>query len=112
RDRLTVLEVPARTFIDAVTAEPEAALDLLRMVTARLRESDRATIAALSAKAEALADENRRLAHDVQRLAEARDERSGFEAFVGESGAARRVRHLARRAARSPLPVLLLGETG
>src|SRR5690606_15964379 len=39
-------------------------------------------------------------------------ERSGFEAFVGESEAARRVRHLARRAARSPLPVLLLGETG
>ncbi len=112
RARLTVLEVPARTFLDAVGSVPEAALDLLRVVSTRLRESDRATIAALSAKAEALADENRRLAHDVERLAEALDARTGFEAFVGESEAARRVRGLARRAARSPLPALLLGETG
>jgi hypothetical protein len=38
--------------------------------------------------------------------------RSGFERFVGESAATRRVLALARRAAGSDLPALLLGPTG
>jgi transcriptional regulator with PAS, ATPase and Fis domain len=40
------------------------------------------------------------------------DERSGFDAFLGSSAAARRVRAAARRAAESDVPVLVLGETG
>ncbi|HEY8493670.1 MAG TPA: sigma 54-interacting transcriptional regulator [Myxococcota bacterium] len=112
QQRLAVLEIPPRAFAEAIGSTPEAALDLLRVVTARLRESDQAVIAALSAKAEALADENRRLLRDNRRLASELDASSGFESFVGESVAARRVRELARRAAASPLPVLLLGETG
>ena len=112
RGALVVLEIPPRVFLEAVTAVPEATLDLLRLVVGRLRESDRSTIAALSAKAEALAAQNRQLASANRRLASALDARSGFEGFAGESNAARQVRDLARRAADSTLPVLLLGETG
>lgn len=112
RGRLVVLEIPPRAFAEALAAVPEATLDLLRAVTARLRASDRAMLAALTAKADALASENLRLARDNQRLASELDERSGLESFVGESTAARRARDLARRAAASSLPVLLLGETG
>lgn len=112
RQRLVVLEIPPHVFAEALAAVPEATLDLLRMVTARLRASDQAALAALAAKADALAQENLRLARDNRRLANELDERAGLEGFVGESAAARRVRDLARRAAASSLPVLLLGETG
>jgi transcriptional regulator with PAS, ATPase and Fis domain len=112
RRRLVVLEIPPRAFLEAVMAVPEAALDLLRLIVVRLRESDRSTIGALSAKAEALAAENHRLVGANRRLASQLDARSGFESFVGESAGACRVRDLARRAADTALPVLLLGETG
>src|SRR5690606_34259686 len=45
------LEVPRGAFLGAVGSVPEAALDLLRVLSQRLRASDRDTIAALTAKA-------------------------------------------------------------
>jgi transcriptional regulator with PAS, ATPase and Fis domain len=112
REVVEALVVPRAAFLAAITSEPEAAADLLRMLTTRLRESDGALIESLTAKARSLEAENRELAHENRRLADELDSRSGFEAFVGESIGARRVRQLARRAARSELSVLLLGETG
>jgi transcriptional regulator with PAS, ATPase and Fis domain len=110
RDAVQALEVPRGAFLAAVTSEPEAAVDLLRVISERLRESDHAWVESLAAKARALERENRQLASENRRLAEELE--AGFESFVGESAPARRARALARRAARSDLPVLLLGETG
>jgi two-component system response regulator HydG len=111
-DEATLLEVPRATFLEVVLAVPEAALELLRVLSERVRESDRSLIEALTRKAEQLDQHNRSLARENRRLAGAFEERSGFENFLGESAAVRRVRTLARRAAETEFPVLLLGETG
>jgi transcriptional regulator with PAS, ATPase and Fis domain len=107
-----LLEVPSDAFLRAVLSVSEAARDLLRILSERLREADQQSIAALSRKAEQLHARNRRLERENRRLASALGADSGFERFVGESPGARRVVALARRAAGSDLPALLLGPTG
>ncbi len=109
---VTTLRIPRIAFLEAIGAYPRAALDLLRVLSLRLRDSDAAQIEALRAKAEQLATTNRRLSRENRHLRQAVDRRFGFEAFVGSSAAAERVRTKARQAAESDLPVLLVGETG
>jgi transcriptional regulator with PAS, ATPase and Fis domain len=104
--------VPRADFLDAVGGHAGAALELVRVLSLRLRESDAAQIDALRAKAERLASANQRLSRENRRLRAALDQRFGFERFVGSSAAAESVRTAARRAAESELPVLLVGETG
>jgi len=106
------LRISRDAFLDLVGRHVEASLDLLRTVTARLRESDAAHIAALDEKNQRLADSNQQLHRENRRLKHELDERFGFDAFLGSSRAAERVRATARHAADSELPVLLLGETG
>jgi transcriptional regulator with PAS, ATPase and Fis domain len=104
--------VPRLAFLEAVGSHPAAALELVRTLSLRLRESDAAQIEMLRAKAERLASSNQRLSRENRRLRVALDERFGFEQFVGSSAAAEAVRSAARRAAESELPVLVVGETG
>ena len=104
--------VPRQQFLEVVGRHVGASLDLLRTVTARLRESDAAHIAALREKNERLADSNQKLGRENRRLKHELDERFGFDAFLGSSRTAQRVRATARHAADCELPVLLLGETG
>ena len=106
------LRVPRAAFLEGIAPHGAAALDLVRTLSRRLRESDAATLEALRAKAETLASTNRRLSRENRRLRVALDDRFGFEQFVGGSPAAEAVRAAARRAAESELPVLLTGETG
>jgi transcriptional regulator with PAS, ATPase and Fis domain len=106
------LRVPRPVFLAAIASHGTAALDLVRTLSLRLRESDSAALEALRAKAESLAGANRRLSRENRRLRVALDDRFGFERFVGGSAAAEAVRGAARRAAESELPVLLTGETG
>ncbi|RIL05475.1 MAG: hypothetical protein DCC71_10220 [Proteobacteria bacterium] len=110
RDRVQLAEFPSGDFLEAVFAVPDAALDLLRTLSSRLREADSALIDALTRKAADLERHNRALVRENRRLGGLGDD--GFERFVGASAAARRVRDLARRAADNDAPVLLLGETG
>jgi transcriptional regulator with PAS, ATPase and Fis domain len=104
--------VPRPVFLEAVSGHPAAALELVRTLSLRLRESDAAQIEALRAKAERLSSANQRLSRENRRLKVALDRRFGFEEFVGASAAAEAARSAARRAAESELPVLLVGETG
>jgi transcriptional regulator with PAS, ATPase and Fis domain len=106
------LRVPREAFLEAIASYPEAALDLVRTLSGRLRESDAAAIELLRAKAETLATSNRRLSRENRRLRGELDRRFGFEEFVGSSAAAEAVRTAGRRAAESDLAVLLVGETG
>jgi transcriptional regulator with PAS, ATPase and Fis domain len=106
------LRVPRTAFLGAIASHGAAALDLVRTLSRRLRESDSAALEALRTKAESLATSNRRLSRENRRLRVELDERFGFERFVGSSAAAEAVRSAARRAAESDLPVLLAGETG
>src|SRR5262249_47608482 len=87
-DAVEALVVLSSSFLAGVTCEPEVADDLVRVLTGRLRESDRAWIESLAAKTRSLEAENRELAHENRRLADELDARTGFEAFVGESAAA------------------------
>ncbi len=112
RTGASVLEVPRPAFLEAIASSPEAALDLVRTLTDRLRESDRSSIELLAQKNAELDRENRLLSGENRRLRGELDERAGFAGFVGASPASRRVRQQARQAAESDLPVLLLGETG
>jgi transcriptional regulator with PAS, ATPase and Fis domain len=109
---VSALCVPRVDFLEAVGSHAAAALELVRVLSLRLRESDAAQIEALQAKAEQLADANQRLSRENRRLKVALDDRFGFEQFVGSSAAAESVRSASRRAAESELPVLLVGETG
>jgi DNA-binding NtrC family response regulator len=109
---VVALHLPRSAFLEAVAGHPAAALELMRALSLRLRESDAAQIEALRAKAERLASANHRLARENRRLKVALDQRFGFEQFVGSSAAAEAVRSAARRAAESDLPVLIVGETG
>jgi two-component system response regulator HydG len=109
---VSALCVPRADFVEAVGSHAGAALELVRVLSLRLRESDAAQIEALRAKAERLASANQRLSRENRRLKVALDQRFGFEQFVGSSTAAEAVRSAARRAAESDLPVLLVGETG
>jgi transcriptional regulator with PAS, ATPase and Fis domain len=106
------LSSPRADFLEAVGGHAPAALELVRVLSLRLRESDAAQIEALSAKADRLASANQRLSRENRRLKVALDQRFGFERFVGSSVAAEAVRGAARCAAESELPVLLVGETG
>jgi transcriptional regulator with PAS, ATPase and Fis domain len=109
---VSTLCVPQHAFLEAVSGNPGAALELLRTLSLRLRESDAAQIEVLRAKAKKLTSANDRLSRENRRLKVALDRRFGFEEFVGESAAAEAARSAARRAAESELPVLLVGETG
>jgi len=109
---LHALCIPKDAFLEVVTRSAPAAVDLLRTVNARLRESDAAQIDGLRKRNQSLTQSNRSLSRENRRLRSDLDERFGFESFVGSGRAAERVRDAARRAAESDLPVLLLGETG
>lgn len=109
---VSALCVPRSAFLEAVSGNAGAALELVRTLSLRLRESDAAQIEVLRAKAERLVSANHRLSRENRRLKVALDRRFGFEEFVGESAAAEAARNAARRAAESELPVLLVGETG
>ena len=109
---VTALWLPRDAFMEAVTRSAEAVMDLLRMVIARLRESDLHLIEVLQEKNKVLAASNRKLSRENHRLQGELDERYGFEAFVGSSASARRLRAAARRASESDVPVLIRGETG
>jgi transcriptional regulator with PAS, ATPase and Fis domain len=109
---LQALCIPQDAFLEVVTRSAPAAVDLLRTVNARLRESDAAQIDGMRKRNQTLTRSNRRLSRENRRLRSELDERFGFESFVGSGRAAEGVREAARHAAESGLPVLLLGETG
>ena len=104
--------IPRAAFLEGIGTHPGAALELLRTLSMRLRESDAAQIEALREKAERLESTNHRISRENRRLRVALDQRFGFEAFVGSSAAAEAVRSASSKAAESELPVLLVGETG
>jgi transcriptional regulator with PAS, ATPase and Fis domain len=104
--------IPRSAFLEAMSSHAPAALDLVRTLARRLRESDAVQIEALRAKATLLESSNRSLSRENRRLRGELDQRFGFEEFVGSSTAADDVRSAARRAAESDLPVLIGGETG
>jgi DNA-binding NtrC family response regulator len=111
-EEVHALCIPRAAFLEAVTSSAPVALELVRTLSRRLRESDAAQIEALRAKALLLESSNRRLSRENRRLQGELDRRFGFEQFVGTSAAADAVRTAGRRAAESDLPVLLVGETG
>jgi DNA-binding NtrC family response regulator len=106
------LAIPRETFLEVVSRDVEPLLDLVRSVTARLRESDDELIQALSRQVRTLESQNLELSTENRRLHSALDDRHGFESFVGTSPAVRSIRDLARRAAENDLPVVIVGETG
>ncbi len=107
-----VLSIPKDAFLEVATGNSAAAVDLLRAVSARLRESDAVQLEILRGKNENLVQSNRRLSRENRLLRGELDRRFSFESFVGSGPSADRVRKAARHAAESDLPVLLLGETG
>jgi DNA-binding NtrC family response regulator len=111
-EEVRALCIPRAAFQGAVTSGAGVALELVRTLSRRLRESDAAQIEALRAKALLLESSNRRLTRENRRLQGELDGRFGFEQFVGASAAADAVRTAGRRAAESDLPVLVVGETG
>jgi transcriptional regulator with PAS, ATPase and Fis domain len=106
------LRIPRAVFLEAVGSHAGTALELVRTLSLRLRESDAAQIEALRAKAQRLVSRNQRLSRENRQLRVTLDQRFGFDEFVGSSVAADAVRSSAHRAAESDLPVLLVGETG
>jgi transcriptional regulator with PAS, ATPase and Fis domain len=109
---VSALCIPRSVFLETMAAHAGAALDLVRTLSIRLRESDAAQLDALRAKAALLETSNRKLSRENRRLRSELDQRFGFDEFVGASAAADAVRSAARRAAESDLPVLVSGETG
>src|SRR5262249_29161696 len=61
------LSVPRAAFLEAIASSPAAALDLVRTLSRRLRESDAAALDLLRAKAESLVTSNRRLVRENRR---------------------------------------------
>jgi len=104
--------IPRQAFLEVVTPNVDAVLELLRTLIARLRESDAQLIGSMGEQLRALQSMNRRLSRENRQLISAFDEQHGFETFVGTSPAAQAVRAAARQAGESALPVLLAGETG
>jgi len=111
-DSVSALCIPRSAFLDALAAHAPAALDLVRSLSRRLRESDAAQLDLLRARAALLESSNRRLSRENRRLRGELDARFGFEDFAGSSQPADDARAAARRAAASDLPVLVTGETG
>lgn len=108
---VSALRIAGDAFLEAAGAGP-AVLDLMRTLTARLRESDAARIEALREKHAALSGSVRRLSAENRRLRNVLGGPTAIDGFRGPSAAAERVRAAARLAAASELPVLLVGETG
>src|SRR6516225_9851241 len=75
QSNVTALYLPRDAFVEAVTRTSEAALDLLRTVITRLRESDSHLIEALQEKNKVLVTSNRKLARENRRLKGELDER-------------------------------------
>ena len=104
--------IPPEAFLEVVTGDREALLDLLRRAFARLRQSDSQLINSLGREVRELSSANERLWSENRQLRTAFSVRHGFESFVGESRAVRAARSAARQASKSDLPVLVVGETG
>jgi DNA-binding NtrC family response regulator len=110
--RLRVLEIQRGEFLTILGNHPEAALDLLRSISQRLRQSDAALVDVVRKRANELVATNRRLSDENRALLGSLDREAGFEAFVGSSKHAGRIREAALRAASQQVPVLLSGEPG
>lgn len=108
--RTQLLEIRTVRFVALLKAHPEAALDLLHLVSKKLRESDSGLIDSLRKRTDELLTANERLGAQVRRL-RANDDPQ-LQRFVGQSPHAIRIRAAATRAARSTTPVLLSGERG
>jgi two-component system response regulator HydG len=106
------LVVPRHSFLEIVTRNPDAVLDLLGRVTERVRESDTQLIEALRKQVRSLSSSNEALARQNRRLRAALGGDIDLDSFVGTSVGARAVRDSTRQAAGSDAPVLLVGETG
>jgi len=110
--RVEALVIPRDSFLSALSGHAEACLDLVRTLSRRLRESDRAQIQALEDQAKQLVSSNRKLRRENRTLRSAAGVGSCLSDFIGTSTAASSVREAGARAAASDLPVMLVGETG
>jgi transcriptional regulator with PAS, ATPase and Fis domain len=106
------LVVPRHSFLEIVTGNPDAVLDLLGRITERVRESDTQLIEALRKQVRSLSSSNEALERQNRRLRAALGGSIDLDSFVGTSVPSRAVRDSARQAAGSDVPVLLVGETG
>ncbi|MGH6691490.1 MAG: sigma 54-interacting transcriptional regulator [Gammaproteobacteria bacterium] len=106
------LAVPPDAFRGLLLREPAAALELLRSLIRRVRESDVQLVSELRARVRALRSQTKELSRDLQSLRSALGERKAIDDFIGASAAARAIREDARHASRSDVPVLIQGETG
>lgn len=107
-----LLEIPTRDFAALLRAHPAGALDLLGLVSERLRESDRGMVDALRKRTDELLVANERLGEQMRRIRAGEDSERGLDAFVGRSAHADRIRKAGVRAARRDTGVLLVGEPG
>jgi DNA-binding NtrC family response regulator len=110
--RVRVLEIPRDQFLTVLGNHPEAGLDLLRSMSLRLRQSDASLVDAVRKRLGELVATTRRLGEENRALLGSLDREAGFQAFLGASRHAARVREEARNAATQPVPVLLTGEPG
>jgi DNA-binding NtrC family response regulator len=110
--RVRVLEIPRRSLKAALRAEPEAALDLARVVAERLRESDAALVDSVRKSTSDLVAANDRLGSELRRLRGRGPGGPELRRWVGRSREALDARRTAARAARSLWAVLLVGERG
>lgn len=110
--RTRLLEISRDRFLEVLRAEPGAAVELLQLTAHRVRESDAAVVDLVRKRTEDLVAANVRLGKEVRRLRRDDPSSAGLDEFVGVSRAADRARKTAARAARSLLPVLLVGEGG
>ena len=106
------LSLPRDAFLEVVTHDVEALLEMLRTVVSRLRESDRQLIDALGEQLRSLSSANRQLSRENRRLLSAFGDEHGFDGFIGDTDDVRALRAAALQAADCDLPVLIIGETG